>query len=117
MKKRYIDYEHFYNCRIEEKDCKKDHYPNYDVIFLNGQFPKTIKKGTMILSEQPYVAYDLMKETMALFELNKPLQVNATSGHWYGTPFFLSTTDDFEITLDDEIFIQNYQLIGKKNID
>ena len=40
--------------------------------------------------------------------IKKPLIPCATSGYWEGTPFLLITTEDFIITKEDEIFIQDY---------
>ena len=46
---------------------------------------------------------------MALHALKKPLSICATSGHWEGMPFLLIAEDDFEITEEDEKFIDNYK--------
>jgi len=46
---------------------------------------------------------------MALHALKKPLDICATSGRWEGTPFLLIAEDDFEITEEDEKFIDNYK--------
>ena len=63
------------------------------------------------------ITYDAMKEYEALRILKKPLVSCATSGRWEGTPFLLITTEDFIITKNDEIFIQDYihgQMTNKK---
>ena len=109
----YIDYDHFYNCRPNEEDLQtKD-----NLIEIRCHFPKTIKKGKYIKSALGPVTYDAIKEYEALRILKKPLIPCATSGYWEGTPFLLITTEDFIITKEDEIFIQDYihgQMINKK---
>ena len=78
-------------------------------IKIRCQFPRSIKKNTQILSEFGPVAFDAMREFMTLHALKKPLGVCATSGRWEGTPFLLIAEDDFEITEEDEKFIDNYK--------
>jgi len=97
------NYELIYNSRPNIQDIKQIQ----NCIFLRTQFPKTIPNNTYIKSEE-YLSYDLVKEILALKALNKPFSICATSGRWEGTPFMLQTNDNFEITLEDEIFIQNY---------
>lgn len=100
----YIDYDHYYNCRPNEEDLQtKD-----NLIEIRCHFPKTIKKGKYIKSALGPVTYDAIKEYEALRILKKPLIPCATSGYWEGTPFLLITTEDFIITKEDEIFIQDY---------
>ena len=105
----YIDYEHLYNSRPEEKDiCFEKDSLNRIYLKIRCQFPKTIKKGTYIKSAFGPVSYDTILEFKALRALNKPLQICTTSGHWEGTPFLLYASDDIIITKQDEKFIQNY---------
>ena len=78
-------------------------------IRIRCKFPKSIKKNTQILSEFGPVTYDAMQDFMALHALKKPLSICATSGHWEGMPFLLIAEDDFEITEEDEKFIDNYK--------
>lgn len=105
----YIDYEHLYNSRPEEKDiCFEKDSLNKTYLKIRCQFPKTIKKGTYIISAFGPVTYNAVLETKALLALNKPLQICATSGHWEGVPFLLYASDDIVITKQDEKFIQNY---------
>lgn len=105
----YIDYEHLYNSRPEEKDiCFEKDSLNRTYLKIRCQFPKTIKKGTYIISEFGPASYDAILEFKALRALKKPLQICATSGHWEGTPFLLYASDDVIITKQDEKFIQNY---------
>ena len=105
----YINYEHFYNSRPEEKDiCFEKDSLNRTYLKIRCQFPKTIKKGTYIKSAFGPASYDAILEFKALRALKKPLQICATSGHWEGTPFLLYASDDIIITKQDEKFIQNY---------
>ncbi len=100
---RYVNYDLHYEGRPIFKDMKY----NNGTLSLRTCYPKTIPNGTMIVSDE-YLSYDLMKETMALFKLGKPLQVCATTGKWEGSPFLLKVTDDFEITKEDDRFIRDY---------
>lgn len=100
---KYINYDSLYKTRPSFEDMKY----NNGTLSLRTCYPKTIPNGTMIISDE-YLSYDLMKETMALFELGKPLQVCATTGWWEGSPFLLKVTDDFEITKEDDRFIRDY---------
>ena len=100
---RYINYDLYYEERPIFEDMK---YKN-GTLFLRTHYPKTIPSGTMIVSDE-YLSYDLMKETMALFKLDKPLQICATTGWREGSPFLLKVTDDFEITKEDDRFIRDY---------
>lgn len=105
----YINYEHCYKCRPEEKDiCFEKDSLNRTYLKIRCQFPKTIKKGTYIESAFGPASYDAILEFKALRALKKPLQICATSGHWEGTPFLLYASDDIIITKQDEKFIQNY---------
>lgn len=101
----YINYEHLYNTRPEEKDLLSE---DKTCLKIRCQFPKTIKKGTYIKSAFGPASYDAILEFKALRTLKKPLQICATSGHWEGTPFLLYASDDVIITKQDEKFIQNY---------
>ena len=78
-------------------------------IKIRCKFPRLIKKNTQILSEFGPVTFDAMREFMALRALKKPLGICATSGHWEGMPFLLIAEDDFEITEEDEKFVDNYK--------
>ena len=105
----YINYEHLYNSRPEEKDiCFEKDCLDRTYLKIRCQFPKTIKKGTYIISEFGPASYDAILEFKALRALKKPLQICATSGHWEGTPFLLYASDDIIITKQDEKFIQDY---------
>ena len=98
----YINYKSFYKNRPNIEDVKQIN----GAIFLRTQFPKTIPNNTYITSEE-YLSYDLMREFLILRRLDKPLVICATSGHWEGTPLLLKTSADFEITFEDEKFIQD----------
>ena len=100
---KYINYDSLYETRPSFEDMKY----NNGILSLRTCYPKTIPNGTMIVSDE-YLSYDLMKETMALFKLGKPLQVCATTGWWEGTSFLLKVTNDFEITKEDDKFIRDY---------
>lgn len=105
----YVDYKHFYNCRPNEEDLKKDN----GNIYVKGRFPKTITKGTYILSEYPYVAYDIIREFQVLRQiLHKPIVICATSGYWEGNAFLLQAEDDVVITEEDEKIIQDNAYCG-----
>lgn len=105
----YINYKHLYNSRPEEKDLlSKTDCLGKVYLKIRCHFPKTIKKGTYIISEFGPVTYNAVLETKALFALNKPLQICATSGYWEGVPFLLYASDDVIITEEDEKFIQDY---------
>lgn len=102
----YIDYDAFYDDRPNEEDLQiRD-----GVIGIRCSFPKTIKKGKYVRSALGPVTYDAVKEFEALHILKKPLVVCATTGYWEGTAFLLMATEDFVITREDEVFIQNYKL-------
>lgn len=101
----YIDYKHLYNTRPEEKDLLSEDKTH---LKIRCRFPKTIKKGTYIVSEFGPVTYDAVLEFKALHALKKPLQFCATSGHWEGMPFLLYASNDVIITEKDEEFIQKF---------
>lgn len=100
---KYINYDALYKTRPSFEDMKY----NNGTLSLRTCYPKTIPNGTIIVSDE-YLSYDLVKETLALLKLNKPLLVYATSGKWEGTPFLLKVTNDFEITKEDDKFIRDY---------
>ena len=101
----YINYKHLYNNRPEEKDLLSE---DKTYLKIRCHFPKTIKKGTYVISEFGPVTYDAVLEFKALRALKKPLHACATSGHWEGIPFLLYASDDVIITEEDEKFIQDY---------
>jgi hypothetical protein len=106
-KTHYVNYEYFYKCRPEENSLK-DKPGN---IRIRCVFPKTIQKGTYILSAFPAISFDAVKEFYVLYKiLKKPFQICATSGKWEGTPFLVYAKDDIIITLEDEKIIQETQL-------
>lgn len=105
MKQNYINYKHLYGTRPEEKDLLSE---DKTCLKIRCHFPKTIKKGTYIISEFGPVTYDAVLEFKALHALKKPLHICATSGHWEGIPFLLYASDDVIITEKDEEFIQKY---------
>ena len=98
-----------YDCRPNEEEChiKENEYERS--IQIRCKFPKTIKKRTYIVSEFGPVTMDAVEEFLALHALKKPIDIAATSGRWEGRPFCLFTTDDVEITLEDEEFIDDYK--------
>ncbi len=101
----YINYKHLYNIRPEEKDLLSE---DKTCLKIRCHFPKTIKKGTYIISEFGPVTHDAILEFKALRLLKKPLHSCATSGRWEGIPFLLYASDDIIITEKDEEFIQKY---------
>lgn len=101
----HTNYKHLYDTRPEEKDLLSE---DKTCLKIRCHFPKTIKKGTYIVSEFGPVTYDAILEFKALRLLKKPLHRCATSGRWEGIPFLLYVSDDVIITEKDEEFIQNY---------
>lgn len=102
----YIDYEYYYKIRPNENDLENIN----NCIKIRTCFPKTIKKGTYIISAFPVISFDAMKEFYILQSLlKKPLEICATTGRWEGTPFSIYTTDNITITLEDEKLIQDYK--------
>jgi len=103
------EYQILNRARPNEKDLHLTENKYGRSIKIRCKFPKSIKKNTYILSEFGPVTFDAMREFMALCALKKPLGVCATSGRWEGMPFLLIAEDDFEITEEDEKFIDNYK--------
>ena len=98
-----------HNCRPDEENLPKRENEYEKGIKIRCKFPKSVKKRTYILSEFGPVTIDAVKEFLALRALGKPLEVCATSGHWEGQPFLVRAVEDFEITEEEEIFIDEYK--------
>ena len=102
----------FHECRPSVEDLKVTYGgPNKDIptVHIRTRFPKKMPKGMYVVSDLGPVSFDAMIEYKILLKLKKPLLICAYSGRWEGTPFMTITGDDFEITEEDELLIEDYE--------